>query len=250
MLADMELAARNTDHWTRMFNAEGATSDDGRMSKLTDRALELTGRLGALRAKVEALRERLQERKALRAKIADIEAQLDDIDALDVLDKAFSSSTGVKQMVINTICRSLEAQVNKYAKFLFPEDYLFEFDLATQFNITCTRTLGDTQLVSDVRRLSGAEAGLFNLVLALSLMSFLPPAKRCSVLVLDELNANFGPDVNQSFIRFLSVLNKVIPHIIVITPKSEDNYGEDVRYFTVVKRHNASTIVSGRKVTA
>lgn len=247
LIEDMDVAQRHTENWRRLFSGESVSVDDAKLSKLTDRALALTEQLGAVRSRVSMLRERLEERRDLRNKIKALQDELAELDALDVLDKAFSSSAGVKQMVINTICRSLEAQVNKYAKFLFSEDYMFEFDLSTQFNITCTRTLEDVQLVSDVRKLSGAEAGLFNLLLALSLLTFLPPSQRSNILILDELNANFGAEVNSAFIRFLPILNKVVPHIIVITPRSQDDYGTGARYFTVVKQGKVSKMIQGKR---
>lgn len=233
------------EHTALYLKGEKVEYNDHTYDKLVARCVHLASKVSVKEADLETAKQALESRSTLKRKIRKLKQQLEDLEVLEVLDRAFSSNSGVKQLMIRTLCRVLEAQVNKYAKFLFPEDYVFEFDLDTQFTITATRRFRNKELVSDVRKLSGSEAGLFDLALALALMTFQPPSSRLNFMILDEINANFSPAMTESFINFLPVLNKVIPHLIVVTPQSNHNYG-DVNYMTVVKTGSKSKVVEGR----
>jgi ABC-type uncharacterized transport system ATPase subunit len=82
-------------------------------------------------------------------------------------------------------------------------------------------------------------------ILSLSLISFLPPAARFDTLVLDELDSNFGPSMTESYIKFLKKVTQLVPKVVAITPKLVD-YGQDVTYYTVVKKGSRSVIKPGR----
>ena len=211
-------------------------------------ATENAARLEAELSRAEALN---REGRDLSTRMKVLAKELEDFEVLDVLGKAYAGDRAgsIKQIIISSLCDKLEEQVNKYSKLLLPEDYTFSFDLQTQFSIIVTRNVGGKQIASDVRRLSGAEASCFNLILTLALLTFVPPAKRPSILVLDEFNANFSAEMTSGFVRFLPVLNQVIPHVIIITPRTEDNYGEHVRYFTVIKKGSESRIFPGKHRT-
>jgi DNA repair exonuclease SbcCD ATPase subunit len=186
-----------------------------------------------LRSEIKELRTRLKKMKEL----------IDEEEALSLLETAFSQK-GVKALMIRSICSRLEQTINKYAKLVFPEDYRFEFNLDTQFSILVHRNYGKQVSTSDVRKLSGAEYKLFCLLLMLGLMTFMPASKRWNTVILDEPSANMSPELQQSFSKFLPILNKQIPHIIVITPKTQEVY-EGSKIYTVVKKGGKSTIVEG-----
>lgn len=229
---------------------DDSSFDEDAYDTLTAQVLELAQEVAGLEQKLASSRERREERARIQSRINELQEGLKHLDEVRVLEKAFASNAGVKQLQINSACQALEGQVNKYAAYLFPEPYTFEFDLTTQFQILVTRKVGTENETSDVRKLSGAEAPLFDLTLALALISFLPKDKRSNVMILDEMDAKFGPAVSDLFVRFLPVLAKVVPHIVVITPKVDVNYGERVRYFTVVKEGAHSRIVPGRHLSA
>lgn len=249
-LETLQEDARVKECLPRFLAGEVPDYTDDAYDALTTKLVTATQKAYELESTVAQIREERKRRKDLAARMEELEERLRDAEVLSVLDKAFSSNAGVKQLLINSLCRTLEGQVNKYAKFLFPEDYTFEFDLDTQFHILVTRTLGKELVTSDVRKLSGAEAGLFDLLLAISLLTFQPPAERSNLLVLDELDSGFGPGMTEAFINFLPTLNKVIPHIVIITPKSNNNYGDQVNYYTVVKQGSTSVIHPGRLTSA
>lgn len=215
----------------------------------TSKLLALHEESGELKMQVEEVKELTAEYKKLKADLKSIESELDEKAALDVLFEAFSKK-GVESLMIKLVCDRLEQQVNKYARLLFPEDFKFKFDLETQFNITVTRKYGKGEITSDVRKLSGAESLLFSLILLISLLAFVPPKNRTNLLILDEPQSTFGPEMKQSFNKFLPILNSVIPHIIVITPDPGpgEEYPKGTRVYTVQKKGGKSTIVESKSL--
>jgi len=78
-------------------------------------------------------------------------------------------------------------------------------------------------------------------LLWLSLLSLVPAQNRSNILILDEPDVNMGDEMRENFIKFLPMLNKIVPHIIVITPKSERIY-PNATYYTVIKEKGWSRI--------
>lgn len=213
------------------------------VSSIADKAMKLAD-LKAQLARIDAIREEVDRLQGERAEQLE---QLSDLDAVELLTQA-TSKKGMEKLIIRALCKQLEEQVNKYAKMMFAEDFVFSFDLETQFNITVTRRYGKKEIPSDVRKLSGAERKLFALVLIPSLMAFVPKSRRSNLLILDEPTAAMGPANVASFVRFLPLLNSVIPHIVVITPLSAvDYYSIKPRVYTVVKKKGISTIIENKE---
>lgn len=235
---------------TRWLRGDDALFDEEAYDGLSTAIVEMTQELSHLETKLTSAEEQRAERIKIKSRITELSEGLQDLDALKVLEKAFASNSGVKQVQINAACQELEAQVNSIANYVFPEPYVFEFDLTTQFQILVTRKVGKTEETTDVRKLCGAESAMFDMTLAIALISFLHPNKRSNIMVLDEMDAKFGPHAQDAFLRFLPVLNKIVPHLIVITPKIDVNYGEQVRYYTVVKEGSVSRFVPGRHLSA
>lgn len=228
--------------------AKEATSySDEAYDTAVSRSHSLSNKLAAYQAKADAYADAVKSRNSLKSRLAELDAELEDADALHVLSKAFAANSGVKQLIIKALCRNLEAKVNSYAAHVFTEPYQFEFDLDTQFTINAIRNRPNGKpLVSDVRKLSGAEAGFFDIILALALRSFQPENQRLNVLILDEMSANYGPDMTAAFLDLLPKLNKIVPHVIVVTPRTQDQYPEGTRYYTVVKKGSYSKLVEGK----
>lgn len=222
-------------------------ADPGSFDKKQTEFMKAAGVRSAVEIEVAKARESREELKKVIAKLRPLREKLADQPALELLEGAFSTK-GVEKEMISSLCGHLQTTVNKYAKLIFPEDYRFEFELETQFSILVHRKYGKKNYVSDVRKLSGAEKKLFSLVLLVSLLTFVPKSRRTSLLILDEPTAAMGPENVASFIRFLPILQKVIPTIVVITPLDPSHYASiqpDV--FTVVKqRDGTSTIVKGQ----
>ena len=215
------------------------------LAEINAKMTEVSSKLAAARVEYERVLALRSEISEISDRITELNSKVDNLDALKVLESAFSKK-GIEMILIRSLCASLEQQVNKYSKLLFPEDYTFTFELDTNFSILVTRVHNKNSETSDVRKLSGAERKLFSLVLLISLLSFVPKAKRTNLLVLDEPTAAMGEDNKASLIRFLPVLQSIIPNIVVITPLDKQDYSViNPRVWTVQKKGMQSRIVEG-----
>lgn len=216
--------------------ARAASSVSGEMNELQDR-------LSKAQARIE-LHKTISERQAeIRTKLVEMKKELADEQPLKLLVQGYQDKN-IKKMAVEAISERLMALINRYAKLVFPEDFTFSFEWGTQIRLLVHRKYGRKISTSDVRKLSGAESKLFTIVLVLSLLSFVPSHKRTNLLVLDEPSANLSKEMTQSLQELIPVLNKFIPSIVIITPRSDERFN-DAHNFTVVKMAGVATIVDG-----
>lgn len=203
---------------------------------------QLNEKIAKLEALVELGKHSEQQLKDSVARLIELKKILEPEEALKSLVEIFSDHQ-LKKIMVTQISTRLCQLLNKYAAYVFNQDYKFDLVWDTQLQLICTRTVGSQRLVSDVRKLSGAESKLFTLILVLSLLSFMPTDKRPKVMILDEPSANFSTETTQSFIKLLDVLKTVVPCIVIITPKP-DVYPNSYPY-TIVRTLKGSTIREG-----
>ena len=237
-------ALRTKAKWIKLDDnqRELAKGDDP-----TPRLMEVSQKLGQLQSELieaEALVKEISDLSARRLKLKEV---IGEKAALDLLLEAFSKG-GMESLMIKAITDRLAMLVNKYSKLVFPEDYRFSFELETQFSFLVHRKYGKGEATSDVRKLSGAESLLFSLILYVALLSFLPETRRLNTLILDEPTATFGPEMIDSFVKFLPVLNSVVNNIIVITPMPYQNY-PGAKVWTVAKKNGVSQIFEGSRIS-
>jgi DNA repair exonuclease SbcCD ATPase subunit len=246
-LQEKESLFRSCEHLIDSFVEASALSKQEagfatKQGMYQEKLLQVTEDIAKISFVLEEQQKLRKQRKELRERISDLQVQVEQEEAYRVLEQAFSNK-GVKSVIIRSICQRLETTVNKYAKMLFPADFVFRFELDTQFNIVVERNFGSKKLVSDVRKLSGAESKLFSVLLLVALTTFVPPARRTSLLLLDEPTGALTAESSEAFCRFLPVLNKAIPHIVVITPRTEDVMNvEGARYFQVTRDKGVASI--------
>lgn len=215
------------------------------LAEINQKMLSISSKLAAATVEYELAASVRADISEISDRIGELNSKVEDLDALKVLEGAFSKK-GIELILIKSLCSSLEQQVNKYSKLIFPEDYTFTFELDTNFSILVTRVHNNNAETSDVRKLSGAERKLFSLVLLISLLTFIPKSKRTNLLVLDEPTAAMGEDNKASLIRFLPVLQSIIPNIVVITPLDKQDYAViNPKVWTVQKKGLQSRIVEG-----
>lgn len=243
----LKLAKRFADdpRAERFYN-KGMDKEDDRLGTLKTSLYDLVREQQNAQTNVERGVHLKKQATELMKRIDGLKRDIGEKEVLEILTKAYGTRSGYKELVIKSICEHLQKTVNKYAKFIFPEPFTFTFDLSsTNFSIIVSRPYKGKVVTSDVRKLSGAESSMFNMTLALSLLTFVPKALRSNVLILDEIDANFSEEMERSLARFLPVLNQVIPHIVLITPDSSKVY-EGARYYTMVKQNGVSTLQSGK----
>lgn len=216
--------------------------------KLSRRINEIHERLSSLRSRLEVNRSVTDGLEKMKTRLLEMRAELINEEPLKLLVEAYSDKA-MKRMAIKSVSTKLMTEINKYAKLIFPEDYEFGFSWeSSKISLTVDRKYRQGKktkiLSSDVRKLSGAESKLYTFILVLAHLTFVPSRKRSNVLILDEPDSNMSAETADAFKKLLPILNKVIPSIIVITPRTEQRY-EGAHEFTVLKEKGEARIVPG-----
>ena len=200
-------------------------------------------------SKLEAFKvqqdEIVKQLETLRSRGKVLKRQSEEEPILKALVKAYSAQ-GAKKLMIQRRAALLERQVNKFVRFTFNEDFTFEFKYDKKLEVLVHRKYGKKVQTTDVKRLSGAEKKMFTLLLVVARYTMTPKKQRSNLLILDELEANMGPQAVENFLKALPILNKIIPHIVVVTPRPELMV-EGARCFTAIKHKGVTTLVEGRK---
>ncbi|WYW02162.1 SbcC-like subunit of palindrome specific endonuclease [Pseudomonas phage vB_PpuM-Voja-6] len=152
---------------------------------------------------------------------------------------------GVKMSHVDILCQRISSNLNKYSHLLFPEKFEFQIVVAPNtFDVLVKRPTGEGPAkVSDALHLSGSEGRSFQLLWLISVLPFLPAERRYNVAILDEMEATMDEPSRELMIRdFLPVLNKIIPHIVFISPNSDNTPGHNYRHLEVVKKGKTSTV--------
>lgn len=218
---------------------EDATDPTGAYLKISDRIADLEVAISQAKVRNKQIME-------LQTELAAGQEILDTAEALKVLDKAYGAN-GIRHYRIQAIANRLAVTMNRYSKLMYAEEYKFSASLDKEFSIRAERNNGKE---SDVRRLSGAEQSLFQCLLWCSLMALTPKASRPNFVLLDEMDAPLSSANLDRFLNALPIMLKLVPHVIIVTPKSEVNYsnlGVPVRYLTMVKDGASSSLQSLRK---
>lgn len=202
---------------------------------------EIMAETSDLTTKIAKQDEVLRRLRGLKSQAVDLKEQCRDEKLLKALVGAYSTS-GLKKFMIQRYSKLLEDQVNKYRRMFFAENYEFEFRYDTGLKVIVHRSYGKRVETSDVRKLSGAEKRFFTLLLIVATNTMLPVGKRLNALILDEPESQMGPPAIERFVKTLTVLQKLVPHIIVVTPKTDMDI-PDSRGFTVVKHNGVSNLV-------
>jgi DNA repair exonuclease SbcCD ATPase subunit len=216
--------------------------------KLNQRINDLHEKLSSLKAKLEVNRSVTDGLQKMKDRLLEMRAELINEEPLKLLVEAYSDKA-MKRMAIKSVSTKLMTEINKYAKLIFPEDFEFGFSWeSSKISLTVTRKYRKGKklktLTSDVRKLSGAESKLYTFILVLAHLTFVPQRKRSNVLILDEPDSNMSAETTEAFKKLLPILNKVIPSIIVITPRTEQRY-DGAQEFTVLKEKGEAKIVVG-----
>ena len=222
---------------------EAASSAEKHVQRLN----RVLGEMSDLTTKNVRQQEVIRRMRDLKTKVEDLYEECKDEKLLKALVGAYSTS-GLKKFMIERYSKLLEQQVNKYRKMFFSEDYEFEFQYDAGLRVLVHRSYGKRVETSDVRKLSGAEKRFFTLLLVVATNTLLPAKKRVNVLILDEPESQMGEPAIERFVKTLTILRKLVPHIVVVTPKTNLDI-PDSRGFTVVKQNGVSTLVRDKTKT-
>ena len=181
-----------------------------------------------------------------KRRAAELKQKVEDEDSYRALMQAYSNK-GIKTVLIRKIAEKLEANLNRFAKHIYSENFEFKLEVTeTQFHVWVIRRAGIRgKVTSDVRHLSGAESRLFNVLWVLALLPTIPAKRRFSTLILDEPELGMDAPALEVFTKkMLPALTEIVPSVIVITPRN-DYMADNARVVTVVKEKGQSRLVEG-----
>lgn len=203
---------------------------------------ELLKKLPKLQSELDQVTEHNKRRRKLKREYKELTEALKDLKLYEAMADAYSTA-GFKHLLIKKIAQMVERNMNHYAKFLYQEQYTFELRVNTNaFDALVTRKGG----LSDIRRMSGAESRIFSLLFALSILPFIPKERRFNFMILDEPGENLDAGMLQIFRDvLLPELAKIIPSVVVISPKDEF-VTASTRLVTVVKQGAHSRLIEGK----
>lgn len=240
-----ELLRSIHDVWTTIQELQTLTVEKRATAEEAEsqvqRLNEIMGEINDLTTKDVKQQEVIRRMRGLKERCAALWEECKDEKLLKALVGAYSTS-GLKKFMIERYSKLLEQQINKYRKMFFSEDYTFEFQYDNGLKVLVHRKYGKRVETSDVRKLSGAEKRFFTLLSVVATNTMLPAKKRLNVLILDEPESQMGEPAIERFVQTLSILRRLVPHIIVVTPKTSLDI-PDSRSFTVVKQNGISRLV-------
>lgn len=213
---------------------------------IADTLTVVNNRVSELTAFVTSATEIAKQLKTLAGRGARMKEEASSAGILkDLID--IYSRTGIKKLLIEQYAARLQAQLNKFRQLLFVEDYTFELQYqGAGLQFLVHRKHGKKITTTDVKKLSGAEYRMLTILLFVATITLLPSSKRINVMILDEPDANLGPGMISHFINALPILNKIVPHIVILTPNPSLSI-PGARVFTVVKQNGIATLQKGRQ---
>lgn len=179
-----------------------------------------------------------QDLEEINEKLIKLKPEIKNKNRLEVLEKAYGTK-GIRTYSIKQTCKKLEQNLNYYASSIFVENYKFIIECSESgMAILVDRNDGN---ISDVRQLSGAESGAFNLLFLISLLPLIPSRRRCNFLLLDEPLAHASENWKVLFKNsYLPLLQEVVPAIYITTPDTKE--AENYRNIHLIKEGNVTTI--------
>jgi DNA repair exonuclease SbcCD ATPase subunit len=207
-----------------------------KLSEINSKISDLSARINNGKEAIKGLQKMAERGKTLKRLAADAPVLKALIDV--------HSNKGLKKLMVERCAKMIEQQINKMRRLFFAENFVFEFKYEKRLEFLVHRKVGKHVMTSDVCKLSGAEQRLFTVLLVLARITLLPKTKRTNLLVLDEPEANLGPARQNLFVKALPLMNKIVPHIVVLSPRT-DLQIPGARVYSLIKDKGVTTLIKG-----
>lgn len=207
-----------------------------KLSDINSKISDLAARINNAKEQVKGLKKMAERGKTLKRLAADAPVLKALIDV--------HSNKGLKKLMVERCAKMIEQQINKMRRLFFAENFVFEFKYDKKLEFLVHRKMGKLTMTSDVCKLSGAEQRLFTILLVLARITLLPQSKRTNLLVLDEPEANLGPARQNMFVNALPLMNKIVPHIVILSPRT-DLQIPNARVYSLIKDKGVTTLIKG-----
>jgi DNA repair exonuclease SbcCD ATPase subunit len=222
-------------------DADDLDAKRARVARLDDLVRRIDERLATARSVLERASSAARERAELEKTVERLESEVSLRPAWKALQMAYSPN-GMRLWLLSELLEALIAGLN--AGSHSTRDRV-EYGYKLSRNRELTLTASNARGTFDVRMLSGAESGLFCLNLLSVLLPLIPAARRSSVLILDEIDANCSPasrDVMAS--EYIPRLSRMVDSLWVVSPYGPQDFkspGSDE--YLVVKRNGISSLI-------
>lgn len=194
-------------------------------------------------AKLAAIQyEQLQEdEKRLHAELKVLGPKLRDQKLYEALYAAYSSKA-LKSEALDGLLSLIESELNALHPLTFPEPMEFRLFMHNGGVEAQVQRKSSGLPPSDINSLSGAESNCFSMLWALVMLVFTPAEMRPSFIIMDEPDHLCSPGLREHLVtEFLPKLMNVVPHVIWITPKDLEVFG-DVPHVVISKRNGISSL--------
>lgn len=201
----------------------------------------LAARVDVLRVEAGRAADDSRRRRRMHTRMRKLDASLEDRPVLSRLSDAYGGR-GLRMVVLREAADRICGNINRFAPLLFPERMEFAVDVSEgRLDISVSRSDGRT---SDVRHMSGAESRIFSLVWLLGVLPLVPESRRANLVVLDEFEANLDGATRELLLdEYLPALNRVVEHVVFVTPNDPPEPGHGRRVVTVEKDGSRSRLV-------
>lgn len=208
---------------------------------------KLTTQIGDLEREMQKVISKVQEYDHYENTLVDIRTKLSKLQPLidkrvlyETLYKAYSG-TELKLSAMEGRLQLIQDKLNENSHLVYPEAMKFNLFTCPQgVGATVTRVSSDT--TTDISVMSGAETNCFRLLWAISILPFVPEARRTDFIVLDEPESNCSDAVRDHLIEnFLPILTKIVPNVYWISPLNVESFSD--KQWIVEKTKGVSKLV-------
>ena len=209
--------------------------------KSIERLSEVSDKYRSTSSKYERRSHAMRNVKRLHKELVNLEDQVADLKLYEMMQKSYSGPE-LKADNVNNVLKMLSAKLNELHPIVYTESMTFDLSVNNKGGIDAqvTRNNGRT---SDISMLSGAESSCFALLWALTMLTFTPPQRRPSFIILDEPDQACSPALRRHLVtEFLPQLMSIVPHVFWVTPLETELFGDAV-HWRVEKQGGVSTVI-------
>lgn len=211
-------------------------NDDGyseeRLQSVHDRLLDIKGRVSKGQANLDSIAESVKEAKKELAQIRRLETLRDQkeekLTRLVFVKNMFSTSGGLRQVIIENVLPVLNEKINRYLDALTEEAISVEFTTGVKTKSGKYRDKLDIMIwspqgVADFASYSGGEKRSIVLSIGLGLAELAGDSvgAKCDFLLLDEVFGSLDNNARQRLVNLLYALQSRFKNVVVISHLSE-----------------------------
>jgi hypothetical protein len=214
-----------------------------KVESINKRITIIDARLSEIKTVVAEATAAANARQSLESRIATLNAEVELHPVYKALQSAYST-TGMRMWLLSEMVEAIVASLNEsVASSRDRVHYGYKLSRNRDLALTASNLKG----TFDVRLLSGGESGVFCINLITALLPLLPDHKRCSMLVLDEVDANASRATRQMLAsEHLPRLAEIVPSLFVVTPYDRPDFRIDgANELLVVKKSGISAFQRG-----